>query len=180
MVDNINFLEEKQVLKNIENNIKCDIIDNHSEEFYIVYNRALNILSYRINFEYELKKKLLNKNFKEEVVDSVITYLKEENLINDYETSKFYIETQKEKLSKMKIIKKLKSNHVRQSIIDDVLNLFDFDAIDDILNIAYKKLNFYDNITVKEINKVLGYLYRNGYSISDINKVKKELYKKLK
>jgi len=95
---------------------------------------AYRYLNYRPRSEAEVRQRLQQRGFDNEVVEKAIVKLKEQNLIDDYAFARFWKENRlsfKPK-SKRLIIKELKDKKVAQGIIEQVT-----DNIDDMDN-AYK------------------------------------------
>ncbi len=95
---------------------------------------AYRYLNYRPRSEAEVRQRLHQRGFDNEVVEKAIVKLKEQNLIDDYAFARFWKENRlsfKPK-SKRLIIKELKDKKVAQGIIEQVT-----DNIDDMDN-AYK------------------------------------------
>jgi len=95
---------------------------------------AYHYLNYRPRSEAEVRQRLHQRGFDNEVVEKAIVKLKEQNLIDDYAFARFWKENRlsfKPK-SKRLIIKELKDKKVAQGIIEQVT-----DNIDDMDN-AYK------------------------------------------
>lgn len=95
---------------------------------------AYHYLNYRPRSEAEVRQRLHQRGFDNEVVEKAIVKLKEQNLIDDYAFARFWKENRQsfKPKSKRLIIKELKDKKVAQGIIEQVT-----DNIDDMDN-AYK------------------------------------------
>jgi len=132
-------------------------------------NYAYNLLSYRNRTEFELKEKLLNKGYVDEIVNEVLDRLKNMNLINDMQFAEDFVEFKREKYGKIRIKNELYKKGISTDIIDEVLSYDLSYEIETIEKIVVKKLQEYGEIPFeKKYNRLVGLLARKGYSYDSI------------
>ena len=151
--------------------LEKDFIDQivlESETFY-AFNKVLKYISKSMKTEHDLQKYLLQKGFKDDVIQQTIQKLKDYNYLNDELYVKSYVETYKNKYGINKIKQNLKNKNVDEELINQYLN---FDEKEVIFNIKKEILKQTKN---KELDlKQKQRLYRNltykGYSFEQIKK----------
>ena len=89
--------------------------------YFLCKEKALLYLSYREHSHYELKKKLLNKNFPKEIIQNVICELEKNNYLNENRLIKLIIDNF---LNSNKLISILE---VKKKLYDKRINLNNFD-----------------------------------------------------
>ena len=91
--------------------------------FNNVYNKSLDLLSRREHSIKEIKEKLLLRFDDKEVVNSVITKLKENNLVNNERFAGAYVSNRKRKgFGPKKIFYELLSKGVNESVIETIIS----------------------------------------------------------
>ena len=151
--------------------LEKDFIDQivlESETFY-AFNKVLKYISKSMKTEHDLQKYLLQKGFKDDVIQQTIQKLKDYNYLNDELYVKSYVETYKNKYGINKIKQNLKNKNIDEELINQYLN---FDEKKVIFNIKKEILKQTKN---KELDlKQKQRLYRNltykGYSFEQIKK----------
>lgn len=151
--------------------LEKDVIDQivlESETFY-AFNKVLKYISKSMKTEHDLQKYLMQKGFKDDVIQQTIQKLKDYNYLNDELYVKSYVETYKNKYGINKIKQNLKNKNIDEELINQFLNL---DEKEVILNIKKEILKQTKN---KELDlKQKQRLYRNltykGYSFEQIKK----------
>lgn len=146
--------------------IKDDVIFVKAKDY------ALSLASARFYTEKMLKTKLLQKEFDNETIEKVIEFLKEYKFIDDFAYAKKYIYECLEikKIGKIKIKMLLKEKGIDQFLIDEAMELFDFDEIENnnLEKLILGKLS--ENFDYKNIMKVKRYFVSKGYSFDSIDK----------
>lgn len=135
--------------------------------FRQVKEKALRLLEYRTQSEYELKQKLLRAGGTTEDIKSVIEFCKEYGFVND----RSYAEALAKDLSKLK---KFGKQRIRQELhkrgIDSELidyALLEIEDNEDVLEtMISKKLN--GNFERKNCDKAIRYFIYRGYELSNI------------
>ena len=139
-------------------------------------DKAFKLLSYRMRSVGEIKKRLREKSFLLDEIDTTIAHLKKLNYLNDLEFARAFA---KEKV-KLKMIgplllqSQLFKYHIDASLIDQVLSEI-YDQIDPHSLIemhlekkSITKSNIFDNNQKKKLND---YLSRKGFTWAQINEV---------
>jgi len=145
---------------------------------YHIKQRAFRYLGRRMHSASELRTKLRQKGYEIELIDQVISELKDKGYLNDIEFASVFIE---EKFrSKMWSERKLKSELIKKgvssSVISDVLSkkFSEEDDYNNALTVALKKYkilqerNFDSQTTKKKLTSFLG---TRGYNYETIKQV---------
>lgn len=185
--ENVYFISKDIIYKNglrkgdeITNEFINELIRENQK--YYIKERAYRYLSRRMHSSYELKIKLLQKNYDKKLIEEVLNELKEKKLINDKEFAGSYIDERlrKKKIGIVKIRAELMKKGINRQIIDELLNGFETndEMKENILLIAEKKLNQLksrnlDNKQIKQ--KLFSFLISKGYDFDliqeTINKI---------
>ncbi len=136
-------------------------------------DKAFNFLSFKNRTVKEMKKKLLEKEFSDDVINQVIEMLMKYNYLNDAEYAKKFI---KDKLEikgygKYRIKSELKQKGIEIEIIDELLVDTECIEIEKVITLINKKLRFrtLESLDIKEKRKIYNFLQRRGYSYNVIN-----------
>lgn len=143
-------------------------------------SRAINYISGKLKTKYEVRLKLKENGFAEDVIDEVLDILEKEEYLNDKVYCEIFIEDKK-KLNgygKNKIKSLLIQKGISKNIFEDFLNEFEYDEeFDNALKMGIKKLelllNEEDNFKKKQ--KIINYLTYRGFDFDVINDVLKEI-----
>lgn len=143
-------------------------------------SRAINYISGKLKTKYEVRLKLKENGFAEDVIDEVLDILEKEEYLNDKVYCEIFIEDKK-KLNgygKNKIKSLLIQKGISKNIFEDFLNEFEYDEeFDNALKMGIKKLellsNEEDNFNKKQ--KIINYLTYRGFGFDVINDVLKEI-----
>lgn len=129
--------------------------------------RALHLLEYRAHSKKELYDKL-KKNYDEEICDEVIEHLSDAGLLDDEAYAFRIVEICLAKsYGKLRIAQELRRKGIDSQTAKDVLEEFDFDSNDELINLIERKYAAYLN-DEKGIKKVKNALVRMGYTYSQI------------
>lgn len=144
-------------------------------------NIALNYLGYKMRTEKEVKNKLFEKEYDEEIVDRVIEFLRKYNYVDDLKYAQSYInEVQRIKPKGSYAIKqKLREKGISDIIIAEALEEGDLDEDDGAQRLLCKKLGDRREVSFKEKKKLHDFLLRRGYSYGIIKKAFESLEIKL-
>ncbi len=148
------------------------------EEQQKANNYALNLLNHRWRTEKEIRDKLTNKNYDENIIKNTIAYLKNQNLINDKRFAETYTEEKirLKKLGSYRIKHELYNKGISQEIIDETIEKYCHNEYERALELAKKKITSYKNDDKNAIYRKLGgYLQRRGYSYDCISSILREL-----
>lgn len=163
--------------KNLSKKEVKEIKDNIALEKTNKY--LLSLLNKKMYTEYELRKKLYQKNLNKYDVDKLISSFKEKGLINDKEYVNSYIEHSKgKKIGYYKIIESLKEKGIKEEILKDIVIPFnvELEKATSLLKVLEKKYQKYPYSS--KCNEIYSYLLSKGYQneIASIvsNKIKRD------
>jgi len=132
---------------------------------------AYQYLSYRPRSEGELRQRLYRRDFDDEVVEKVITKLKEQNLIDDFAFAHFWKDNRlsfKPK-SKRLIRRELKDKKVAAEIIDEVTK--DIDDECNAYKLGYSRMHALAKLDYPDFYRRLSnYLSYRGFSYEIIKR----------
>lgn len=135
--------------------------------------RALHLLNTMGRTEEQLRQKLKQGGYTDEITEAAISYVKSFGYINDDAYARNLIESRKDKKSRKEIYAQLIQKGLDKDIIDQAFEecYGKEDAKEAIAEIIRKKR--YDPQTAdrKETQKILGYLTRKGFGYDDIRQV---------
>lgn len=143
-------------------------------------SRAINYISGKLKTKYEVRLKLKENGFAEDVIDKVLDILEKEEYLNDKVYCEIFIEDKK-KLNgygKNKIKSLLIQKGISKNIFEDFLNEFEYDEeFDNALKMGIKKLELLSNEedNFKKKQKIINYLTYIGFGFDVINDVLKEI-----
>ena len=93
------------------------------EQFTIIYNKALDLLSRREHSKKEISDKLLIRFDDKEIIDSVINKLNSNNLIYDYRFAELYVMSRKRKgFGPKKIAFELSGKGINESVSKEIIS----------------------------------------------------------
>lgn len=144
---------------------KYDFIKN--ELVYIkAQDVALYYIGYKMRTESEVRKKLLEKEFTEDIIERVIDFLIKYHYIDDEAYCISYIKQRLRLNPKGKYVLKmeLKQKGIKESIICRTLEELDIDEFSDIVKLLEKKCYDLEDIDEKEKKRLILFLQRRGYS----------------
>ena len=143
-------------------------------------SRAINYISGKLKTKYEVRLKLKENGFAEDVIDEVLDILEKEEYLNDKVYCEIFIEDKK-KLNgygKNKIKSLLIQKGISKNIFEDFLNEFEYDEeFDNALKMGIKKLELLSNEedNFKKKQKIINYLTYRGFGFDVINDVLREI-----
>lgn len=149
-----------------------------NDEYNRAKNFALSKISYSQKSTYEIKKKLAEKNFSNDIIDKVIEFLDSYGFLDDDAYVKSFI-TDKDEISRWsrnKISYMLKLKHVDERLIEEYIGLVDDDReLEKASFFADKKIK--DDYSFENRQKVFRHLAGKGFDIDIINRVLDERFK---
>ena len=143
-------------------------------------SRAMNYISGKLKTKYEVRLKLKENGFAEDVIDEVLDILEKEEYLNDKVYCEIFIEDKK-KLNgygKNKIKSLLIQKGISKNIFEYFLDEFEYDEeFDNALKMGIRKLNLLSNEddNFKKKQKLINYLAYRGFSFDVINDVLREI-----
>ncbi len=143
-------------------------------------SRAINYISGKLKTKYEVRLKLRENEFSNEVIDEVLEILENEEYLNDRLYCEIFIEDKKRLngYGKNKIKSLLIQKGISKSIFEDFLDNFEYeDEFDNAVKMGIKKLNLLANEEdkFKKKQKIINYLAYRGFGFDVINDVLKEI-----
>lgn len=142
---------------------------------------AIAYIQKALKTEKEVRNKLNDKGYDQDIITRVIEFMKKYDLVNDESYVKAYINTEKSKNG----INKIKHNLLRKGIPECIISSVLSDVCeDDQINSAkivaekkYKSLLKLEQDKVKLYNKLIRFLTGRGYSYEMSKKLSKEVIK---
>jgi regulatory protein len=139
--------------------------------------KALALLKFMDRTEQELRNKLSEAGYKNEIIDLALDYINHYGYINDERYASSYIRTRMNSKSRLMLRMELLKKGIAKDIIDEVLNTEyqieeeEDPELDVIKKAIFKKCPTPANITWEEKQKLISNLYRKGFEIDKINSV---------
>jgi len=141
------------------------------DQFNIIYNKSLDLLSRREHSRKEVKEKLLLRYENTEQINIVLEKLVSNNLINDSRFAEAYVLNRKRKgFGPKKIIFELISKGVKESIANEVVEI-EGGWIEAARSAFKKKYKDDQNIETKEKLKQKTFLQNRGFGFKEIESV---------
>lgn len=144
------------------------------EEFSKARSKAFRLLSYRERTIKEIKDRLRKKDFKEEIIESVVDYLLDNDYLNEKRFAEMWIRSRikHHPRGRKLIYKELNSKGVDQKIINSALNQYLSDQ-DELEMAEYLKEKWLRRRTEEDSSsyKLKNYLANKGFSYDLIYKV---------
>lgn len=168
--------------KSIDENYLKEIVE---EDNYLKgKNYALKVIERNYKTEKEVIDKLIRKEYKPEIIERIIEFLKEYNFINDEKYCEMFIREKISSCGRNKIKYLLMKKGIKGDIIDTEMRKIheDHEDIekDNGFKVAEKKYNIIiksESDPVKIYRKLSQYLANRGYMWEDIKKILKEIMK---
>ena len=146
----------------------------------ILYKRARERALYILDDAYKTKKQITDKLksglYPAFIIDKVIEYLTEYDLINDYRYAMMYIDYKSSSKSKRQIVQDLYVKGISKSIIDAALEESDFTDEDSLKKVLEKRISRYDLNEKKDVDRLYRYLVGKGYSYNDVKRALSDYY----
>jgi regulatory protein len=160
----------------VGNEVSQEIYQEITEEVLVkrAKLRAMNILKSMDKTEHELRTKLCQNFYPQEVVDIAIDYVQSYHYIDDRRYVKSYIDWKKKSKSRRQIENELLKKGIAKELIAEY---YEDEEVDEeiflVKKLAQKKCKDLENITKEERQKLYQFLMRKGFRCSDINRVLK-------
>lgn len=135
--------------------------------------RALHLLNDMGRTEAQLRQKLRQNNYPEDIIEEAMAYVESFGYVNDNDYARNYIDSRKDKKSKKELFAKLLQKGIEREVIEIALEecYEEKDAKGAIEEILQKKRYCPESADKKETQKILGYLTRKGFKYEDIRQV---------
>lgn len=139
--------------------------------------RVLHLLEKMARSEEQIRIKLRQGYYTEDVIDEAIEYAKKFGYINDHNYARSYGQMKMNQKSKKEIYFGLLGKGIHKEIVTEVLDeLYQMeDESELIIKLIRKKLNKLENLDRKDIQKINGYLMRKGFAYDQIKDVMEKI-----
>jgi regulatory protein len=148
----------------------------------VAYQKALRHLSYRPRSEAELRQKLISLGYTETVIETVITRLRNNQLIHDPQFAQMWVENRSTFRPRSRHL--LKMELKQKGIHDEIIEAALADAVDDdelAYQAATRKAHKYAGLEWQDFReKLSGFLARRGFSYGTIAPVVRAVWSELK
>ena len=167
----------KRLKLDIGQDIDPEILEDFRKDFLYkrAMNKALSSVKYSEKCEYDIRRKLEELYFDNEIIDFTVDRLKCYDYINDERYASVYIRTHIKNKSRKKITYMLLSKNISSEIIEKTFEnseLPDEEAI--ISNLILKKYKPEDISLNKD--KIISSMLRKGYSYGIVQKCLNEMF----
>lgn len=172
-----NDIKHYQLAEGLE--ITSEVYDKIIED--TVYRRAkqkaLAILNHMDRTEQELRTKLNETGYPEDVINRTISYVYEYGYLNDERFASYYVKSKKNFKSKLVIKNMLLQKGVSKEIIDRIFEAeYEGDSNEDaefiaITKFVTQKTKSRENLSYEEKQKIIASLYRKGFDLRKIKKI---------
>lgn len=135
--------------------------------------KALSLLTDMDRTEEQLRQKLKQKAYEDDVVEQAIDYVKSFGYINDAKYAQRFVENRKKTKSRQEISALLSQKGIKRELISEALDTCytSEDAVAAIRHLAEKKHYSSEASSDKEKKKIYDYLLRKGFYHEDIRQV---------
>lgn len=138
--------------------------------------RAMHLLERQDRTEYQLRDKLKQNGYPQEVIEEAIAYVQKYHYVDDLRYACNYIHYQKERKSRRRLQQDLMQKGVSKQLIEQALEEEgDADEREAICRLLEKK-GYRADMPRKEAHKLYQFLLRRGYKSSDILYVMRSEY----
>lgn len=137
--------------------------------------KALSLLNHKDRTEVELRQKLKEKGFDEEIIEKTIAYVKSFGYVNDLSYAERYILNKQNSKSKREIYVALAQRGISKEYIELAFQMsFESESeVEAIRRLCEKKHFSAENSTEVEKQKLYNYLARKGFHSEEIRQVLK-------
>lgn len=133
-----------------------------------MFDKTLNLLSFRLRSEWELRDYLRRQKAEPEITNQILNRLSKNGYVNDEQFTRRWVENRRllKPTSKRKLSMELRQKRIPTDIIDRVLSDDETSELEVLKQLVDKKQHRYpDKI------KFMQYLARQGYNYDDIKRV---------
>ena len=138
----------------------------------LLYNRAKERALYILDNSYKTEKEIVDKLksscYPEFIIEKVICFLKEYNLVNDLRYAIMYVDFKKNNKSRKQINQELYKKGISKEIINNAFEENGFSDENSLEKLIEKRINRYDVNDYKSISKLYQYLISKGYNYCDV------------
>lgn len=135
--------------------------------------RALHLLNDMGRTESQLRQKLKQDHYTDEMIEEAIAYVKSFGYINDADYARNFVESRKDRKSKKELYAQMIQKGLDKDVIEQAfLECYEKeDARDAIVELLRKKKYDPETADWKDTQKILGFLTRKGFGYDDIRQV---------
>lgn len=135
-----------------------------------LYEKTLNLLSFRLRSEWELRDYLKRKNQSPAVIEKILNKLSKYGYVDDTQFAQRWVENRRllKATSSLKLRAELKQKHIANGVIDKVLKADETDEVAVLKELIERKAKRYP-----EPQKLMAYLSRQGFRYDDIKQALK-------
>ena len=130
--------------------------------------KAMSLLQHMDRTEWELRSKLQQSGFSEEVVEQAIAYVESYHYIDDERYATRFVEIYKDSRSMQRIRQDLMKRHVPEQWIELAIESVEGDDSVALTKALEKLLRGKTELSYEEQQKVMAKLYRRGFRTDDI------------
>ena len=144
--------------------IRCDIIGKRAKK------RAMHLLERMDRTEQELRKKLAENEYPEDLIEDAITYVKHYHYVDDARYADCYVRLRGADKSRGKLLAELQRKGVDRELASQVLAEYEEERDEPQMICELMKKRHYDPETasLQEQRRMYGYLMRRGFQSTDI------------
>lgn len=132
--------------------------------------KALAVLKRADQSESELRRKLKQSEYPEEIIEKTIAYVYSYHYLNDERYAKNYIRYKSDTKSRRQIVNELRQKGVSKEVVDTVLEETAGDDTEAIRRAIRKKTSDVEALEYEQKQKLAAYLYRKGFMEEDIRR----------
>lgn len=135
-----------------------------------MYDKTLNLLSFRLRSEYELRDYLKRKQQSPAIIEIILNRLSKLGYVDDKQFASRWVENRRllKPTSSLKLKSELKQKRIANDIIDDVLQDDTTDEQEILKQLIERKSKHYP-----DQQKLMAYLARQGFRYDDIKQALK-------
>ena len=132
-----------------------------------LYDKTLNLLSFRPRSEWELKSYLKRKQQSPAVIEKILNRLSKYGYVDDLQFAQRWVENRRllKPISTLKLRAELKQKNIANNIIDEVLKADTTDETEVLKELIERKAKRYP-----DRQKLMAYLARQGFRYDNIKK----------
>jgi regulatory protein len=154
---------EEEITQEEYERIKSEIILKRAKR------RTLYLLKKMDRTEQELRNKLKEGYYTEDIIDKAIEYVMGYNYINDENYVERFIEYKSKYKSRIEITSELKQKGISKEMINDIYDSIEVDETDIIVKLIKKKISNINEADKSQLRKIYMYLSRKGFKYEDID-----------
>ena len=160
--------EDKEISQENYERIRAEVLDNRAK------NRAMHLIVKMDRTECQLRRKLKENSYPDDVIDEAVNYVKAFSYVDDYRYSCSYIRSGCAGKSRLKLKTELAKKGVSSDVINSAMEEeYVNDEYDIILKYLEKKGYDQQNLDVQETAKIYRSLIRKGFEADTVRRAMK-------